>query len=151
MRSIDVFVYGTLRPGGRFHDRFCRGLVRAEAALARGTVERLPAGYPRMIVSSEDVIARGSGDLAADAALLASAKHAPTWKAGDVPTVEGDVLRFDDAEPRLRALDRLEDFRPEGGGLYDRVVLVVRVADRFRPAFAYVAPLAARSDLRRLR
>ena len=153
MGSIDVFVYGTLRPGGRFHDRFCRGLVRAESAFARGTVERLPAGYPRMIVSDEDVIARGSGDLATDAALLAaaSAKPAPAWAAGEAPTVEGDLLRFDDPVPRLRALDRLEDFRPEGGGLYDRVMIVVRVADRFRPAWAYVAPLAARSDLRRLR
>ena len=27
MARIDVFVYGTLRPGGRFHDRYCRGVV----------------------------------------------------------------------------------------------------------------------------
>jgi gamma-glutamylcyclotransferase (GGCT)/AIG2-like uncharacterized protein YtfP len=106
-----------------------------------------------MVVSPEDVIARGSRDLAKDAELLAAAiaSPAPGWAAGAASTVEGDLLRFDDPETRLRALDRLEDFRPEGGGLYDRVMLVVRVADRFRPAWAYVAPLAARSDLRRLR
>lgn len=149
MRAIDVFVYGTLRPGGRFHDRFCRGLVRAEPASARGTVERLPAGYPRMIVAPEDVLARGSGNLAADAAIFAEARpRIPrSW---DGPAVEGDLLGFDDPEPRLRALDRLEDFRPAGGGLYDRLLLVVRVGERFRPAWAYVAPLAAGSDLGRL-
>lgn len=149
MRAIDVFVYGTLRPGGRYHDRFCRGLVRAEPASARGTLERLPAGYPRMIVAPEDVLARGSGDLAADARFFAGAS--PRIRhARDGPVVEGDLLGFDDPEPRLRALDRLEDFRPAGGGLYDRVLIVVRVGERFRPAWAYVAPLAGESDLGRL-
>src|SRR5690606_31781032 len=65
--TIELFVYGTLRPGGRHHERFCRGLVRSEPGLARGTLEHLPAGYPRLHPLAEDVLSRAGDDLAADA------------------------------------------------------------------------------------
>ncbi|MEL7501614.1 MAG: gamma-glutamylcyclotransferase family protein [Cyanobacteria bacterium J06554_6] len=45
-----VFVYGTLKPGGQYHDEYCgRYLVKAEGAIARGQLYDFPQlGYPGM-------------------------------------------------------------------------------------------------------
>lgn len=49
-KTIDVFVYGTLKPGGFYHQRYCAPyLQRARSAQVRGTLYDLPAlGYPVM-------------------------------------------------------------------------------------------------------
>jgi gamma-glutamylcyclotransferase (GGCT)/AIG2-like uncharacterized protein YtfP len=142
---IDVFVYGTLRPGGRYHDRYCRGVVAIEPATARGRLEHLPAGYPMVTVPPADVLARGGADPLRDARLqeewrtrLASAGS----DASDAGEVVGELLSFDDPETRLPRLDELEDFRASGGGLYDRVLVRVRVTrtGAITPAWIYVAP-----------
>ena len=52
MGTIDVFVYGTLKPGGTYHRQFCVPyLKKAEPAPVRGLLYDLPAlGYPAMTV-----------------------------------------------------------------------------------------------------
>lgn len=44
-----VFVYGTLKPGGRYYPDYCEGRVVAQVeAIAHGTLYDLPLGYPAM-------------------------------------------------------------------------------------------------------
>ena len=48
--TIDVFVYGTLKPGGTYHQQFCLPyLKQAQPAQVRGLLYDLPnLGYPAM-------------------------------------------------------------------------------------------------------
>ncbi|MBD2327448.1 gamma-glutamylcyclotransferase [Alkalinema sp. FACHB-956] len=47
--AINVFVYGTLKPGHAAYDRFCAGKTIAEvAAIVPGRLYHLPLGYPAM-------------------------------------------------------------------------------------------------------
>lgn len=47
--SLRIFVYGTLKPGYRNHDRYCRDrLIDLQPAQVRGSVYSLPVGYPGM-------------------------------------------------------------------------------------------------------
>ena len=142
MPRIDVFVYGTLRPGGPNHDRYCRDVAAIEPATVRGRIEHLPAGYPMLHVSANDVLARGSSDALADAALQDEWRKR-TSSAPEGAAVEGEILGFDDPARRFARLDALEDFRAAGGGLYDRVLVwaVVKRTGLVVPAWVYVAPL----------
>jgi len=141
---LRVFVYGTLRKGGEFHDRFCRGVVRIEEGSVSGRVSRLAAGYPVLDVPAADVLARGSNDALADTERLAEVVLCDLDRDERSAQVAGEVLFFDDPLRRLSALDRLEGFRPDEPSLYDRVVLSVRLrGGRRLSAWAYVrGPLA---------
>lgn len=57
MSPIDVFVYGTLKPGNRYYQQYCRGKTRDErAAIAYGQLYDLPTfGYPAMTVGVDRV------------------------------------------------------------------------------------------------
>ncbi len=50
MGNIHVFVYGTLKPGGTYHQQFCAPyLKKSQPAQVRGLLYDLPAlGYPAM-------------------------------------------------------------------------------------------------------
>ncbi|MBX2865284.1 MAG: gamma-glutamylcyclotransferase [Leptolyngbyaceae cyanobacterium MAG.088] len=50
METIDVFVYGTLKPGGVYHQQYCGPyLKKSQSAQAQGLLYDLPAlGYPVM-------------------------------------------------------------------------------------------------------
>lgn len=50
METIDVFVYGTLKPGGRYHPEYCAPyLKKSQPAQVRGQLYDLPhLGYPAM-------------------------------------------------------------------------------------------------------
>jgi gamma-glutamylcyclotransferase (GGCT)/AIG2-like uncharacterized protein YtfP len=145
--EIDVFVYGTLRPGGCFHERYCAGVAAIEPAIVRGRIAHLPAGYPMLSVPRARVLARGSSDPARDALLQHEWRGRIDAHPGDAEgeAVEGDILRFDDPERRLPRLDALENFRAEGGGLYDRVLVRVTATRTGRVvlAWVYVAPISA--------
>ncbi|WOO40013.1 gamma-glutamylcyclotransferase family protein [Rubellicoccus peritrichatus] len=53
--AIRVFVYGTLKPGGHYWDRFCEGKVTdATEAKVRGKLYDLPVGYPAMTESTNE-------------------------------------------------------------------------------------------------
>lgn len=49
-RTIDVFVYGTLKPGGTYHQHYCAPYLNAsQPVLVRGRLYDLPTlGYPVM-------------------------------------------------------------------------------------------------------
>ncbi|GAA5018988.1 gamma-glutamylcyclotransferase family protein [Kitasatospora paranensis] len=99
--QLPFFVYGTLRPGGRNHDRHLAGrclrvrrAVLADAALHRGP------GYPYALPD-------------AGASVV-----------GELATVHPGLY-----DRVLADLDRLEDCTPDGDGEYVRVRLAVRTED----------------------
>jgi gamma-glutamylcyclotransferase (GGCT)/AIG2-like uncharacterized protein YtfP len=141
VRRLRLFVYGTLRRGGRFHDRYCRGAVSITEAEVRGTLGRLAAGYPALIVPETEFLARGSEDPRADLEvqerIAASLRTEPAASAAGF-AVAGEVLELDDPATRLPAIDRLEDFRPGLPSLYERVLLPVRETGAAETSVAWV-------------
>jgi gamma-glutamylcyclotransferase (GGCT)/AIG2-like uncharacterized protein YtfP len=67
---LRVFVYGTLKRGGRNHERYCRGLTAAEEACLAGRLYHLPVGYPMLVIPPQRILAFGTVDYEADAAQL---------------------------------------------------------------------------------
>ncbi|KPQ36042.1 MAG: hypothetical protein HLUCCA11_07475 [Phormidesmis priestleyi Ana] len=53
--TLSVFVYGTLKPGGRYHQRYCsRALSQAIPARLRGRLYDFPQwGFPAMTVGED--------------------------------------------------------------------------------------------------
>jgi gamma-glutamylcyclotransferase (GGCT)/AIG2-like uncharacterized protein YtfP len=142
---LRLFVYGTLKRGGRFHERYCNGVLSIEPASVRGRVRQLPQRYLVLVVPEETILARGTADAAADAhrqaAVVAEAEaQDPIWS--EVP---GELLTFDDPQTRLPRIDQLEGFRPGAESLYRRVLLPVRCATGSTlAAWAYVEGELAR-------
>jgi len=132
--SLRLFVYGTLKRGGRFHDEFCRGAVAIERASARGRLHTLPAGYPMLEVPATIVLAEGTADPLADAATQERLDGAATAAAvgadgNEWREIFGELMTFDDPADRLPRIDELEDFHPSAPSLYQRVLLPVRRED----------------------
>lgn len=51
LNTVNIFVYGTLKPGESNYQRYCAGKVlSAKRAIARGQLFDLPMGYPAMTV-----------------------------------------------------------------------------------------------------
>jgi len=116
---LNLFVYGTLQPGGRFHDDFCaRETFIALRAWTAGRLYDFPhRGYP---AAAEDPDGR----------------------------IHGHVLCFSAAAPTLLTrLDDLEGYdprRPAANNLYYRTEVEVFTLDasgRTMPAWCYFMPL----------
>jgi gamma-glutamylcyclotransferase (GGCT)/AIG2-like uncharacterized protein YtfP len=143
---LRVFVYGTLKRGGRFHEEFCRGALSIEEAQVRGRLDS-SGPFPVLAVPETDVLAPGTGDPLADvatqeriAAFAEASDLLPPDVAGnpaagqglthaDWDLVPGELMSFDDPAARLPAFDRLEDFNPGGKSLYLRVLVPVRLVE----------------------
>ncbi|MBM3465559.1 MAG: gamma-glutamylcyclotransferase [Armatimonadetes bacterium] len=142
MRSepLALFVYGTLKRGFPNHKRFCAGVVDVLPARVPGRLYVIPEGYPILEVPTELILRTGTADILGDVALQARIKPVPmeadAW-------VRGELLTFKDPEPRLIALDHLEDFRPGRKSLYVRVLVSVELDQAgggWRTAWTYVHP-----------
>ena len=143
---LRLFVYGTLKRGGRFHRAFCDGVLSIELASLRGRIRMLPAGYPSLSVPRGAILAEGSADAVADVAT----QDRCTPRAFDAETgwdeVRGELQTFDDPRLRLASIDVLEGFHPGKPSMYQRVLLTVRLDDdRAVTAWAYV-DCPARAD-----
>ena len=147
---LRLFVYGTLKRGFWNHDRFCRGVLAVEDALVRGRLFETSSGIPVLQVPEEDILAVGTTNPLADVATQA---HVTARMSNPEPTpvrhqenatgapwgpVYGELLTFDDPEPRLPAIDRLEGFHPGGPCLYCRVLVPIRTNGTVLPAWLYV-------------
>ena len=55
MKTIDVFVYGTLKPGGQYHQAYCAPyLKQAQPAQVQGRLYDLPhLGYPVITLGTD--------------------------------------------------------------------------------------------------
>lgn len=139
MPEVSLFVYGTLKRGQPNHAALCRGYLRAERAAVRGRLFALPAGYPALVVREEDVLAAGTTDPLADAALQERAGRRPLPEPRK-PLVRGELYVFGDPARRLPELDAFEGFRPGGESLYVRVLVPVLTPSGTVPAWAYAMP-----------
>lgn len=117
--ELPFFVYGTLRPGGRYHDACLKGRTAAEEP-ARLPGARLydGPGYPYLRLG-------GAGEVCGELV------HAAAGRYGEL----------------LAVLDELEDFHGPGHprNLYEREACdIVRVRDGVRvPAWVYLAAAGA--------
>jgi gamma-glutamylcyclotransferase (GGCT)/AIG2-like uncharacterized protein YtfP len=138
--ELKLFVYGTLKRGGRNHDRFCRGALSIEPARVRGRLYLAAAGYPVLIVPRFAVLANGSADRVADLSAQSSVPVSRVSAEDAEENVVGELMTFGDPQARLAAFDELEDFHPGGSSLYARVLLAVRrhASDEPVAAWAYV-------------
>lgn len=58
-----MFFYGTLKRGGRNHDRYCGGALRVEEGAVHGELYDLPLfGHPALVVPEVSICAIGTGD-----------------------------------------------------------------------------------------
>ncbi len=137
--DIRLFVYGTLKRGCDNHDRYCAAASAVVEAAVWGRLYGLEAGYPALEMPRELILARGSADPAADARTQHGAVGL-TWTrpAGDWDLVHGEAVTFADARRGLPPIDELEDFRPDGSGLYDRVLVPARCGDVAVAVWTYV-------------
>ena len=119
-----MFFYGTLKRGGRNHERYCGGALRVEEGAVCGELYDLPLfGYPALVVPEESIRALGTGDFAGDVeeqGRLSREHLAPL----EGPRVFGEIFIFDDPGSRLPEIDRLEGFNPaDESSQYRRVLL----------------------------
>lgn len=132
-----VFVYGTLMRGGCNHDRYCRQALQTRPAQALGRLYSMGAFPAVELLDEMKVPGEATGDLVEDARLhyrvdmCLSAQDLGTYldrelDPGDL--VQGEVIEFGSLDD-LADLDRLEGFRPGGGGLYERSLVPVQVDD----------------------
>ncbi len=138
---LRLFVYGTLKRGFWNHDHFCQGFLGVEDAWVRGRLFETSSGIPVLRVPEEDILAVGTANPLADAALQAELAGRLPAKDPVAPwgIVHGEIFTFDDPESRLPAIDGLEGFNPGGLCLYRRVLVPVRAGRNLLPAWVYAA------------
>jgi len=134
------------------HEKYCKGLLRAEPASLSGRIFKLSARVPVMTVPAEHVLAQGSADIAADMRLQerpesflrgredgkereTAVRTGCAWR-----KVYGELFYFGDPESRLPSLDALEEFKPGQPSVYNRVLVYVMLPDGSETtAWVYVA------------
>lgn len=145
---IRLFVYGTLKRGGWNHDRFCRNAVTIETATVRGRLYLLSAGFPALEIPESSILAYGTADPLADAAIqagfvpkIAAGTDRPHPK-GDWDPIKGELITFASPERDFPPIDRLEGFRPGSRCMYQRVLVIVQTATMEYPAWVYSMQVA---------
>jgi gamma-glutamylcyclotransferase (GGCT)/AIG2-like uncharacterized protein YtfP len=114
-----VFVYGTLRPGQKYHYLIEKHVVKAVPAFAEGKLYHLLEGYPALLLE----------------------KRAAQAENG--MRIRGDLLEISDLGKVLPILDELEDYYGPGDprNLYERITLPVFTGDgTAMSGIAYVFP-----------
>lgn len=135
---LRLFVYGTLKKGGRYHDRYCAGARDIVPAAVWGRLFHLPAGYPALEVPAAAILVRGSEDILGDARHSQGEGAYPLARPdGDWDLVHGELMTLTDPVRDLPPIDGLEDFRPGGNGLYERVLVPVLCGDRVQAVWTY--------------
>lgn len=137
---ISLFVYGTLKKGGRNHERFCRNATGIQGAKIWGHLYDLPAGYPALEVPENTVLANGTRNPLVDAETQKAidiSKFAFNRPKGDWRLVKGEILTFSDPRRDLPAIDRLEGFYPGRASLYMRVLIIAQTGPLAMPVWVY--------------
>lgn len=141
MPFVDLFVYGTLKQGCSNFAPYCGHAREVVPASVPGWLYDLPYGFPGVVIPRERILAEGSEDPEADAALQRSAE--PPSRLLPVPgwdRVQGEVMRLPDPARSLPPVDDLEDFRPDGRGMYRRALVPAETPDGLRVVWMYWLP-----------
>jgi gamma-glutamylcyclotransferase (GGCT)/AIG2-like uncharacterized protein YtfP len=110
--EVDLFVYGTLVPGGRYYDEVARWVVAHRPARVTGRLYDTGFGYPaaRFDTSNTGVV-RGVVLTLRDAAVALARLdefEGPEYERVDVRTESGEVVatyQWRDAAPALAPVD----------------------------------------------
>jgi gamma-glutamylcyclotransferase (GGCT)/AIG2-like uncharacterized protein YtfP len=140
-----LFVYGTLKVGFPNHARFCASVLSARTARIRGRLFATPWEHPVADLPPDQILARGSRNLGQDwdrqMALETDVARGPPGPETDDSDgwIQGELMEFPDPVGWLAALDRFEEFDPEGGVFrFDRVLVPVYLdAGICLPAWVY--------------
>ncbi|MFV0347502.1 MAG: gamma-glutamylcyclotransferase [Halodesulfovibrio sp.] len=147
-----LFVYGSLKLGGEYHDRFCRDAVAIAPGLVQGRIFERPEGYPTLFVPPGIILAYGTCDRETDATRCDDTvpphlspqsylKPRPPWG-----HVFGQLMIFHRALPYMERLDVLEDFFPGKPSMYERVLVPVWSLGQLLPSWTYVSPHSHRFE-----
>lgn len=145
MSRLQVFVYGTLKRGGRNFERYCREVVSIEHAAVRGRLfHLLEWNCPMLEIAPEAVLHQGSHNYQSDLSLQIESSQRLTRgevefspPPGDWDVISGEILIFEETGP-LAGLDQLEKFNPGGPSNYHRV-LTVTANEPAIPIWVYIA------------
>lgn len=139
--DLVLFVYGTLKRGFPAHEDFFGETSgdTVEAAVVRGGLFDLPAGYPALDVPKRDILAVGTANPASDAETQRGMRLTEGRNFPAEACVHGGILHLDDPERIVPALDAFEGFRPDGESLYRRVLIPAWTdSGEAFPAWTYV-------------
>lgn len=144
---LRLFVYGTLKRGGRHHASYCSSALDIRDGYTQGRLEDLAAGYPTLHIPPRNILALGTTHYDDDAwrgtHCIPPGEHTrAAFIAPPAPfgLVRGEVMDFENARSLLERLDPLEEYAPYGISLYLRVLLPVLVDGVILPCWTYVAP-----------
>lgn len=115
-------------------------MVRIEPATAQGQLYELPYGFPGLCVDQTRIQATGTTDYLADTRRQYAPSTDTTFPSGDLCTVHGEVLTFDDPLSRLPTLDALEGYTPVQPSFYGRALYPVTVSGGTILAWLYHIP-----------
>ncbi|PJX28202.1 hypothetical protein CAP48_03255 [Advenella sp. S44] len=138
-RAMQLFVYGTLKSGCCNYERHCSMAVHREKAWLWGRIYHLDRdeGYPMVEINREAILARGSDRPEIDA-LFECEPGSDDKPDGDWDLIEGELMQFDRPERDVPRIDLLEAFRPDGAGLYSRVLTTVSTESGRQVAWTYI-------------
>jgi gamma-glutamylcyclotransferase (GGCT)/AIG2-like uncharacterized protein YtfP len=138
----NLFVYGTLCRGGRYHPQYIPAGVAVQPARTRGRLYHLPAGYPALAISESLILASGTADEYRDCAyelhwrsVLPGTADLPAH--ADADWVHGELITLPDHNC-LRTVDELEEYRPGGPSLFLRALAPVWTDEDSTPVPAWV-------------
>jgi gamma-glutamylcyclotransferase (GGCT)/AIG2-like uncharacterized protein YtfP len=137
---LRLFVYGTLMRGHRNHGRYCGAAIGVEPAAVWGRLYHLRAGYPAMEIPDPSILAQGTEDPLADAAVQLRVAADPadfSRPMGDWDLIQGEIITFDTPLRELPPIDRLEGFRAGHPSLYQRALVVAQARAERVPAWLY--------------
>jgi gamma-glutamylcyclotransferase (GGCT)/AIG2-like uncharacterized protein YtfP len=140
---IRLFVYGTLKRGGWNHDRFCHSAIKIETATVWGRLYHLSAGFPALVIPERSILAAGTGDPLADAAVQAdfaariAAGTDQSHPQGDWDLVKGEIITLASPDRELPPIDRLEGFHHGNQSMYQRVLVIAQTTTTKHPAWVY--------------
>ena len=149
--SLPVFAYGTLKQGFHNHAAYCRGARDLIPAETWGRLYIWQPGIPILQVPDDRILLSGTrhlaGDLEAAKRMTPDAKHQAKSPGRGWRRIQGEVIVFPDAEPRMKLLDAFEGVHPAPSArTYDRVLLPVRLREsrkglpEWMAAWCYILP-----------
>ncbi len=124
--AIPLFLYGTLRPGGRNYMLLADYVIETTPARVWGELRHLPAGYPGMNVPEAKILARGTARPEDDADRCHTTEIPDCGPAaGDWGWVLGDIVLLKNPRHVMPLLDHYEGFQPASKkeSLYERVLV----------------------------
>jgi gamma-glutamylcyclotransferase (GGCT)/AIG2-like uncharacterized protein YtfP len=137
---LRLFVYGTLKRGGRNYRRFCARSVSVSSATVWGRLYLLSQGFPALELAEESILAKGTAHPHIDTFRLMQRQKARLpfdRPLGDWGLIRGELIVFANPMRDLPPIDCLEGFYPNRISLYQRVMIVVQSRHRLVTAWTY--------------